>query len=139
MRRCRIVFILSAATTENQRGLGKQHFAMMQPGSVVVLAGRADVVDFDALLDAADSGHIRAAIDVFPEEPVPAEHRARKTANTILSGHRSGGLPETYREVGRMVVDELELVLRGLPPKRMQQAAPETVARLRSRPIAAKL
>jgi hypothetical protein len=37
--------------------------------------------------------------------------------------------------MGSMVVDDLELVLRGLPPQRCQRAAPETVARLRSKPV----
>ena len=136
LRRSRIVFIISAATTENQKALAAEHFAMMQKGTVVVLVGRSEVVDFDALLDAAESGHIQAAIDVFPQEPLPPDHRARRSANTILSGHRSGGLPETYREVGRMVADDLELILRGLPPQRMQRATLETVGRYRSKPIA---
>jgi len=138
--RCsRVVFIIAAATTENQRAIGNRHFGLLQSGSVVVLVGRAAVVDFDALLDAAESGRVRAAIDVFPEEPVPPNHRVRQTPNVILSAHRSGGLPETYHEVGRMVVDDLELILRGLPPQRMQRATLETVARLCSKPIAARL
>ena len=103
---------------------------MMKRGSVVVLVGRADVVDFDALLDAADSGHISAAIDVYPHEPVPPDHRVRTTANTVLSSHRCGGLPEAYRDIGRMVVDDLELILRDLPPQRMQSAGIEILRRL---------
>lgn len=131
----RVLFIMAAATTENQQGLGASHFAAMQPGSLVVLVGRSDVLDFDALLDAAEAGHLRAAIDVFPQEPLPKDHRARHTPNTILSGHRAGGLPETYRSVGEMVVDDIELVLRGLPPQRMQRAVMETVARYRGKPV----
>lgn len=134
-RKSRIVFVISAATTENQHSIGKQHFEMLQPGSVVILVGRSEVVDFDALLDAAASGQIRAAIDVFPKEPLPKDHRARKTPNTVLSGHRAGGLPETYREIGRMVVDDLELILRGQEPQRMQRANLSTVERLRGKPI----
>lgn len=128
--RSRIVFIVSAPTWENEHGLGARHFAMMKRGSVVVLVGRADVVDFDALLDAADSGHISAAIDVYPHEPVPPDHRVRTTANTVLSSHRCGGLPEAYRDIGRMVVDDLELILRDLPPQRMQSAGIEILRRL---------
>ena len=50
-------------------------FDAMAPGSVVVLVSRAAVVDWPALLAAAARGHIRAAIDVFPEEPIPAASR----------------------------------------------------------------
>jgi phosphoglycerate dehydrogenase-like enzyme len=133
--RARVLFILAATTTENQGAFGARHFGAMRQGSVVVLASRAGVVDFDALLDAAASNHIRAAIDVFPEEPIPAEHRARRTPNTVLSAHRAGNIPEIWTGMGEMVVDDLELVLRGLPPQRCQRALLETVTRFRSKPV----
>ena len=134
-RRSRVVFIISAATNENKGAIGREQLQKMQPGALVVVVGRSDVLDFDALLDLADRGHLRVAIDVFPEEPLPKDHRVRQTRNTILSAHRAGGVPESYHEIGRMVVDDLESVLKGLPPQRMQRALPETVARYRGRPV----
>jgi phosphoglycerate dehydrogenase-like enzyme len=133
--RARVLFVLAATTTENQGAIGARQFAAMQEGSVFVLVSRAGVVDFDAMLDAAESGRIRVAVDVFPEEPIPSDHRARRTPNTLLSAHRAGNIPEIWPGMGSMVVDDLELVLRGLPPQRCQRAAPETVSRLRSKPI----
>lgn len=133
--RAKVLFILAATTTENQGAIGARQFAAMQPGAVVVLASRAGVVDFDALLDAAASGHIRAGIDVFPQEPIPPDHRARRTPNTVLSAHRAGNIPEIWTGMGQMVVDDLELILRGLPPQRCQRALVETVARFRSKPV----
>ena len=100
-----------------------------------MLVSRAAVVDWQALLDAAASGQIRAAIDVFPEEPIPAAERARSTPGTILSAHRAGNVPEIWRRVGEMVADDLEALFAGRPPTRMQRADPATVERLRSRPI----
>jgi phosphoglycerate dehydrogenase-like enzyme len=107
----------------------------MAPGSIVVLVSRAAVVDWPALLDAASSGRIRAAIDVFPEEPIPAAERARSTPGTILSAHRAGNVPEIWRRVGDMVATDLETVLAGLEPTFLQRADPATVERLRSRPV----
>ncbi len=133
-RRSRVVFILAPTTTENAGSLDKRYFSLMQRGSVVVLVSRAGIVNFEDLLDAAESGQIRAAIDVFPEEPIPANHRARRTPNTILSAHRAGNVPEMMYEIGRMAVDDLELVLRGLPPQRTQRALLETGAKYRSKP-----
>ncbi len=136
LRQARIVFIIAATTSENQHALGAGELAMLARGSAVILVGRAGVVEFDALLDAADCGHLRVGIDVFPEEPVPSTARARQTRNTILSAHRAGGLPDAYREIGKKVVDDLELILRGLPPQRMQRAISEITYRIRSKPIA---
>ncbi len=134
--RARVLFILAATTTENQAAFGARHFAAMQQGAIVVLISRAGVVDFDALLDAAARNHIRAAIDVFPEEPIPALHRVREIPNTVLSAHRAGNIPEIWTGMGQMVVDDLEMILRGLPPQRCQRANLETVTRLRSKPVA---
>jgi phosphoglycerate dehydrogenase-like enzyme len=133
--RSRVLFILAATTTENAGTIGASQFAAMRKGSVVVLISRAGMVDFDALLDAAASNHIRVAIDVFPEEPIPAQHRLRQTPNTVLSAHRAGNIPEIWTGMGEMVVDDLELVLHGLQPQRCQSAVLETVTRLRSKPV----
>lgn len=129
------VFILAATTTENAGGIDRRYFSRMVPGGIVVLASRAGVVNFEDLLAAAASGRIRAAIDVWPEEPIPAGFHARNTPNTVLQAHRAGNIPEIWPEMGRLVVDDLELVLRGLPPQRCQRALPGMVDRLRSKPV----
>jgi phosphoglycerate dehydrogenase-like enzyme len=133
--RSRVLFVLAAVTTENQGAIGARQFDAMPAGSVFVLVSRAGVVDFDAMLDAAEAGRVRVAVDVFPDEPIPPDARARRTPNTLLSAHRAGNIPEIWRGMGTMVVDDLELVLQGLPPQRCTRATPETAARLRSKPI----
>lgn len=134
-RRSAVVFLLAATTTENSGKIGAKHFASMTKSGIVVLVSRAGIVNFDELLDAAQCGQIRAAIDVWPEEPIPAGHRARKTPNTLLQAHRAGNIPEIWPWMGHMVVDDLEQVLRGLPPQRCQRAQWETVGKIRSKPV----
>lgn len=133
--RAKVVFILAATTTENEGRIDRTCFRSMAPGGVVVLASRAGVVNFDDLLDAAADGHLRAAIDVWPEEPIPADHRARRTPNTILQAHRAGNVPEIWTGMGRMVVHDLARVLRGEHPEQCQVAAWAQVAKLRSKPV----
>jgi len=135
--RARVVFLLAAVTSENAGQIGARHFASMQPGSVVILASRAALVNFPELLAAARSGHIRAGIDVWPEEPIPADEPGRTTPNTLLQAHRCGSVPEIQTLIGQIVVDDLENILAGLPPQRCQRATLETVGRLRSIPVGA--
>lgn len=130
-----VVFLLAATTTENAGKIGRDHFAQMQRGGIVVLVSRAGTVNFNDLLDAAATGHIRAAIDVWPEEPIPPDHRARHTPNTVLQAHRAGNIPEIWPWMGQMVVDDIEQILEGLPPMRCQRAQLELVTRLRSKPV----
>jgi phosphoglycerate dehydrogenase-like enzyme len=133
--RARVVFILAANTSENTGQIGQRLFGSMQQGSVVILASRAEVVNFPELLAAAASGQIRAGIDVWPEEPVPPGEPGRSTPNTLIQAHRAGSVPEIQTLIGDLVVDDLEAILSGLQPQRCQRAVLETVGRLRSKPV----
>lgn len=130
------IFVFASATSENQGFLGKREFDLIKPGGIFVLMSRAAVVDFDALTAAAQTGRLRVATDVFPDEPFTSDHPIRDLPNVVLSAHRSGGMPEAFLEIGRMVLSDVELLLRGLPPASCKVAQPETVSRFRSRPVA---
>jgi phosphoglycerate dehydrogenase-like enzyme len=129
------VFVFASVTSENQGFLGRRELGMIRPGGLLVLMSRAGVVDFDALTEAAQSGRFKVATDVFPEEPLAADHPIRTLPNVVLSAHRSGGMPEAFYEIGRMVLADVELLIRGLPPISCRSAQPETVGRLRSKPV----
>jgi phosphoglycerate dehydrogenase-like enzyme len=130
------IFVFASVTAENQGFLGNREFELIKPGGIFVLMSRAAVVDFDALTTAAQTGHLRVATDVFPDEPFSKDHRIRDLPNVVLSAHRSGGMPEAFLEIGNMVVSDLGLLLRGLPPVSCKVAQPETVSRFRGKPVA---
>lgn len=135
LRLSQTVFVVAGVTSQNQGFLGAAEFASMPRGAALVLVSRAGVVDFDALLDAAESGQLRVATDVFPEEPLPAGHRARRLENLLLSPHAAGALDGALRQIGMRVVADAELIARGLPPAMCKVAQPETVALFRSKPV----
>jgi phosphoglycerate dehydrogenase-like enzyme len=115
--------------------IGRRELNLMQKGGCLVLTSRASLVDFDALTAKLRRGDIRAAVDVFPQEPFAKHHPLRKLDNVIFSAHRAGSLPAAYRLMGEMIVDDLGQILNGLPPLRLQRAERETVARMRSMAI----
>jgi phosphoglycerate dehydrogenase-like enzyme len=129
------VFVVAAVTTENRGFLDAAAFARMRPGAAFILLSRADVVDFDALLAAVRSGRITAASDVFPAEPMPPDHPVRRLPGFLRSAHRAGALDAAFKRMGDMLLDDMALMDRGLPPVRCKRAERETVARLRSRPV----
>jgi len=132
----RVVFVFAAATSDNAHFLGEPELRRLPDGAVLLLMSRAGVVDFDALVRVVGEGRLRAAVDVFPAEPLAADHPARRLEGLLLSPHRTGGMPEAFLEIGRLAVADLELVLRGLPPVLCRRAEAETVDRMRSRPVA---
>lgn len=130
-----LVFVFASVTSENQSFLGRREFAMMRKGAAFILMSRAAVVDFPAMLAAAESGHIRVATDVFPEEPVPANDPVRSVPGILLSAHRTGGTRDAFYALGSMAVADAELIMRGLPPQLCRRADLATVSRLRSKPV----
>lgn len=130
-----IVFIVAAATDSNQGGIGAAQFASMRKGASVVLLSRAGVVDFQALVDAVKNQHIRAASDVFPEEPVPKNDPIRHIPGFVLSAHRAGATDSAFKQMGHIVLEDMKLIDAGLAPKLCKRAERETVRRFRSMPV----
>lgn len=125
----RVIFALAGVTEENRGLLSRERLEMIRSDAVFLLLSRAGLVDFDALLDLVAAGRFRAATDVFPVEPAPADSRARQVDGLLLSAHRAGASSSTFATIGEMVVDDLGLILQGLPPQRLQAARAETVGR----------
>lgn len=134
LRTSRVVFMFASVTTENQGFIGKREFELMRPGTAFLLMSRAAVVDFPEFLRQVESGRIVAATDVFPREPVDASDPVRHVEGLLLSAHRTGGMVEALHQIGRMVVADAELILRGLPPQLCRRADPSVASRLRSMP-----
>ncbi len=130
----RVIFILAAVTDRNQHFIGRRELDLIQPGSIVLLMSRAQVVDWQAFVEGAAAGRYKAATDVFPVEPVPKDDSVRVQKNILLSAHRTAALRDSFFRIGEMAVDDLELILNGLPPVRMQPARAETVKHYRSKP-----
>jgi len=135
LARSMFLFVLATVTSESERLLGPARLDLIPSGARVVLVSRAAVVDYDALMSRISQGRFLAAVDVWPDEPVPAGHPARGLEGIILSAHRAGGIPQAFFQIGDMVLDDLDLIERGLPPARMQVAARELVGRYRNRPV----
>lgn len=135
MSQSRFVFVMAVVTTENTGMIDARALGLMQPGAKLLLMSRAASADFAALTAAAASGRILVASDVFPEEPLPAGDPIRSTPNMLFSPHRAGALTLALREIGTRVLEDMDLIARGLAPVSCRRAERETVARFRSKPI----
>lgn len=119
------IFVLAAPTLENRAMLDRAHLDKIGQDACLILMSRAHVIDFDAATDLVLAGRFRFATDVLPTEPLAADHPIRQAENVLLSAHRAGSVAEGLREIGEMVVDDVEAVLRGLPPRRLPVLQPE--------------
>jgi len=90
-------FVLLTPLTEKTRNsIDAKVFAAMKPTSFLINLARGGVVDETALVDALKSGHIGgAALDVFNQEPLPADHPFWSMQNVIMTTHQ-GGFCDVY-------------------------------------------
>ncbi len=121
----RFIFVLAVPSSENRAMLTRDLLEGIPQNAVLILASRAHVVDFDALTELVLAGRFKLATDVFPIEPLPADHPIRGAEGALLSAHRAGSVAQGMVELGEMVVDDLEAIVQGLPPRRLQMAEPE--------------
>ncbi|MES2813432.1 MAG: hydroxyacid dehydrogenase [Pseudomonadota bacterium] len=131
----RFVFVMAAITTENKGLIDARALSLMQRGAMLLLMSRAAAVDFPAMTQAAAEGRIRVATDVFPVEPLPQDDPIRQVPNMLFSPHRAGALEFALREIGTRVLEDMDLIARGLAPVACRRAERETVARFRSKPV----
>jgi len=75
--------------SDRTRGLiGAAELGLMQPRAYLVNTARGEIVDEAALLAAIRSGAIAGAgIDVFAEEPLPADHPFRTESRILATPH----------------------------------------------------
>jgi phosphoglycerate dehydrogenase-like enzyme len=70
------------------------------------------------LIDALKSGHLGgASLDVFPQEPLPADHPLWSAPNMILTPHTSGFRRGHWEEVVDLYAENIERWLKGEPLK----------------------
>lgn len=135
LTRSQFTFVLATVTADSQHLLGARELDLVPDGGRLIVVSRAAVVDFTALYERIAAGRLLAAVDVWPEEPMPPDSPFRSLEGLVFSGHRAGGIPQAFMEIGDMVLDDLHQVENGLPPARMQVAARELVGRYRNRPV----
>ena len=129
----KVIFILAGVTTENEGFLDRAKLGLIQDDASVVLASRAEVVEFDALVEMGITGRLRVAIDVFPEEPVSQDSPYRDAPNILFTSHIAGALPASYARIRSAMLDDVTQILNGKPPMRTQTAVPKLAAMSNSR------
>ena len=75
-------------TAETDRLLDARTLSLLPDTAVFVNVGRSNVVDDEALVEALQSGRLAGAVlDVFDEEPIPADNSLWDTPNLSITAH----------------------------------------------------
>lgn len=103
------VVSLHLGLNEQTRGLlSREKLALLKPGAIFVNTARGAIVDEAALVEALREGRIaHAALDVFVEEPLPADSPLRTLPNTTLTPHAGFMTREASVNLLRMALEIL--------------------------------
>src|SRR5437588_1036289 len=92
-------------------------FARMKPTAFFINTARGALVDDAALIAALEQRTIAgAAIDVFRQEPLPADHPMRRAPRCLLTPHNAFNAVESVEEMSNQAVHNLLAVMRGDRP-----------------------
>ena len=80
--------------------INAQTLSYVKPSAVLINSCRGSVVDEAALVAALQAGHLRgAALDVFEDEPLPADSPLKKMSNVLLSPHNTNSSPFFWERI----------------------------------------
>ena len=116
-RACDVLSLHVPLTDETRDMVNAALLAGMKPGALLVNACRGEVVVEKDLVDALRSGPLGgAALDVFPEEPLPAAHPYCSLPNVLLTPHSAALTEESILRMGEMSCGDIVRVLAGEKP-----------------------
>ncbi len=118
LRRADVVSVHVPLSSETRGLIGTRAFALMKPTSMLVCTSRGGIVDEKALYEALRAERIfGAALDVFEQEPPPADHPLFTIPTFVGTLHIGGSSVESRERGAQMVVEQLLAVLNGGKPR----------------------
>ena len=107
---------LHLVLSDRTRGiLGTKELAQMKPGAILINTSRGPLVDEAALVARLKTGKLIAGLDVFAQEPLPADHPLRSLPNTVLTPHLGYCAREVYSQFYRESIENVLAFLDGKP------------------------
>ncbi|MGH3647074.1 MAG: 2-hydroxyacid dehydrogenase [Micromonosporaceae bacterium] len=111
-----VVSLHQRVTDETRGQIGAAEITRMPRGSVLINTARGAVLDYRALCEALDSGHLAAAgLDTYAVEPLPPDHRLLRTPNVVMAPHVAGCSREVAERAAGICAAEVGRWLRGEP------------------------
>ncbi|WPN51568.1 D-2-hydroxyacid dehydrogenase family protein [Pseudomonas sp. P9_2] len=111
------ILTIHLVLSERSRGLvDAQALAWMKPTAQLVNTARGPIVDEQALVQALSSGRLAgAALDVYAQEPLPADHPFRSLPNVLATPHVGYVSERNYRQFYQQMIEDIQAWADGVP------------------------
>jgi phosphoglycerate dehydrogenase-like enzyme len=116
IKSCDFIVVALPLTDATRNLIDKEEFDVMKSGAFLIDISRGGIVNHQALLQSLQERHLGgAALDVFPEEPLPPTSPLWKLPNVIVTPHIAG-VSALYRErAAAMFAENLRRYVEGEP------------------------
>jgi D-3-phosphoglycerate dehydrogenase len=106
LARSSVVSLHARLTPETRHLIDAAALARLPRGSVLVNTARGGLADYDAVVDALESGQLgAAAFDVYDPEPIPASARLLTAPNVVLTPHLAGATVQTAQRAATLAAE----------------------------------
>lgn len=120
LRESDLVMLCVPLTPETEHLVSARELGLMKHTAVLVNCSRGKVVDERSLYEALSAGRLRGAgLDVFEEEPTPADNPLLRLPNVVATPHLAGGSVEVAPRQVEAAISNVDLYLRGQRPERL--------------------
>lgn len=121
LRESDYVVVAAPFTAETRGMLGKDKLALLKPSAILVGISRGGIIDETALCEALREGRLAgAALDVFEQEPLPADSPLWDVENLLITPHIAGGSQFEGQIIRSIFAENLGRYVRGEFPLRNQ-------------------
>jgi phosphoglycerate dehydrogenase-like enzyme len=115
-----VVSIHAPNTPQTRHLIDRRRLAMMKPTAVLINTARGALIDQEALQEALRGEIIAgAAIDVYQQEPLPADHPLRSTPRLLLTPHNAFNSKDAAERMSRGCAEPILDLLAGRKPKHL--------------------
>lgn len=115
LRTSDVVSLHAPTLPSTRRMLGAQQLGLLRDGALLVNTARAALIEPDALARELRAGRITAALDVFDDEPLPADSPWRSFEHVVTTPHIAALTDGTLKKQGDETVAEITRFFDGVP------------------------
>jgi len=116
LRAADLITLHVPSTAATRQMINRATLKKMRAGVMLVNVSRGTLVDTGALIDALESGHVRAAaLDVIDPEPIPPDHPLLRMNNVIITPHAASVSLRAVRTLRESVAKTVLCAIRGEP------------------------
>lgn len=108
-----IVSVHASQTPETYHMLDREKLKMIKDNALLINTARGSVIDEKALVEELRDGRLRAALDVYEEEPLGPDSPLRSLENVLLIPHMAGATAK--ENMTYAMIAEIERFIKGEP------------------------